>query len=317
MNKAIFKCNICDNINNNITYIAKEMMFGYREEFEYVKCSRCGCLQIVEIPHNLEKYYSDYYSFSSFSKSTRQRIMSFAYSIPIVVWLGKFFIEKLAFRYNKIYSSSPLYWFKNKYCDFDSKILDVGCGNGLLLNILKNYGFKHLMGVDLFLEKDLNYDNKIFIKKGDVFCINEMFDFIMLHHSFEHMPEPLKILSKLTTLIKETGTILIRIPVVDCYAWRKYGVNWSSLDAPRHLFLHTVKSISILSEKCDLIIDKIVYDSSDMQLIYSDKYIRNISMSESINIHTKHEIKFYKKKARELNIMRDGEYACFFLKKRM
>ena len=315
MENTIYKCNVCGNTHNNSLYIAKEMMFGYRDEFKYFKCAECECLQISEIPVNLSKYYSNYYSFNTTSKKKlRQNIMTLIYANPVTTWLGKLLIEKIALRYNKVYSSSPLYWFKNNYCNFNSKILDVGCGGGFLLLLLNDYGFKHLKGVDLFIEKDLNYKN-VNIKKGDVYSIEEQFDFIMLHHSFEHMSEPSKVLNKLTSLISKNGTILIRIPLVDCYAWRKYGVHWAGLDAPRHLFLHTVKSISILSEKNGLKIDKIVYDSNDFQFSASDKYLRDIPLEDNINIHTKQEIKYYEKKARELNLLKDGERACFFLKK--
>ena len=42
----------------------KEMIFGFRDEFTYFECSKCGCLQIMQIPRNMGKYYpSNYYSF--------------------------------------------------------------------------------------------------------------------------------------------------------------------------------------------------------------------------------------------------------------
>jgi len=55
-------CRICGNDEGNKKYIAKEMMYGFRDEFEYMKCSNCGCLQLVNIPDDLSKYYpNDYY----------------------------------------------------------------------------------------------------------------------------------------------------------------------------------------------------------------------------------------------------------------
>lgn len=51
-------------------HILPEMMFGFGEEFAYFECSKCGCLQISEIPVDISKYYpSDYYSFSQNSTS--------------------------------------------------------------------------------------------------------------------------------------------------------------------------------------------------------------------------------------------------------
>src|SRR5689334_12260350 len=50
-------CRICGTRSGHRRYIAKEMMFGTREEFECFLCSECGCLQIQDIPADLSKYY--------------------------------------------------------------------------------------------------------------------------------------------------------------------------------------------------------------------------------------------------------------------
>ena len=49
------KCITCQNeLNNDKFYFVKEMMYGYRDEFKYYHCSKCGCLQINNIPEDLE-----------------------------------------------------------------------------------------------------------------------------------------------------------------------------------------------------------------------------------------------------------------------
>ena len=50
-------CKICTNSENNRAYQIREMMFGFRDEFTYFECARCGCLQIAEIPSNMDRYY--------------------------------------------------------------------------------------------------------------------------------------------------------------------------------------------------------------------------------------------------------------------
>ena len=73
-------CRVCGNSENNKIFNLKEMMFGFRDKFTYVECLKCGCLQIVEIPNNIEKYYpSNYYSFNklSFKKENDNIIKKF------------------------------------------------------------------------------------------------------------------------------------------------------------------------------------------------------------------------------------------------
>ena len=60
-------CRICGNKEGNVLYLAREMMFGLREEFTYFECAQCGCLQIAEFPADMSAYYpDDYYSFSAY-----------------------------------------------------------------------------------------------------------------------------------------------------------------------------------------------------------------------------------------------------------
>jgi 2-polyprenyl-3-methyl-5-hydroxy-6-metoxy-1,4-benzoquinol methylase len=76
----------------------------------------------------------------------------------------------------------------------------------------------------------------------------------MLHHSFEHMDNPCGVLKQIDKLLNPDGELLIRIPVSDSFAWRKYGVDWFQLDAPRHFFLHTTKSIALLAKNSGFVL---------------------------------------------------------------
>jgi SAM-dependent methyltransferase len=46
------------------------------------------------------------------------------------------------------------------------------------------------------------------------------------------------------SLLACKGIIVVRIPAVSSYAWERYGVAWMQLDAPRHFFLHSPKSMT-------------------------------------------------------------------------
>jgi len=137
---------------------------------------------------------------------------------------------------------------------------------------------------------------------------------IMMHHSFEHMANPYEVLNHLSTLLKPSGFLLIRIPMADSFAYRKYGVNWYQLDAPRHFFLYTVKSMSLLAKQCGFEIDRIEYDSTEYQFINSEKYCRDISLHEDYIVSSEY-IKECRKSAHWLNKMKDGDQACFILRK--
>lgn len=314
------KCKICGGTNCK-TYTAKEMMFGYMDEFEYYQCSDCGCLQISEIPKNLSKYYpSNYYSFSE-SKSKGSLIKKF-----LILKRDKYALLHKGFVGKKLCDNFPpssiFHLISKTNVNKYSKILDVGCGDGDLLKELNEFGFKNLLGIDPFIEKDKLINNTLPIKKASITDLNEKFDLIMFNHSLEHMPNQLETLKKVKALLNKNGTCLIRIPTVSSYVWEKYGVNWVELDAPRHFYLHSLKSLDVLAKQASLNINDIEFDSTEFELLGSEQYShgisqqseRSYSVSMDKSIFTPDKIDEFKKLANRLNAERKGGRIAAYLK---
>ena len=314
-------CVICKNSFNNRTYIVREMFFGWKDEFEYFECNNCGCLQINGIPADLEKYYpSNYYSYGKLKKVfplkifLKNRIFRHYFVKPNLI--GYFFANRM---------NPPLNpeWFNRANLSFDAKILDLGSGSGELLARMHNAGFRNILGVDPYIENDLELSNGIKILKKEILNVDDDFDFIILHHSFEHMADPLLVLKKLYQILRPNRYVLIRIPVSSSYAWKEYNVNWVQLDAPRHLFLHSIDSMQLLATQTGFQIENIVFDSSAFQFWGSEQYLRNVPLrsdnSYLVNpdksIFTLEQIRIYEKKAIELNDKNEGDSACFYLYK--
>lgn len=321
------ECRICGNDKNNRIHTAREMMFGTRETFDYLECGACGTIQIVEIPDLRRHYPENYYSLTSdeqlyIEKHLRRRIAArFAgnYFMKGKNLLGKYLAEKKEWlRFNFAHSlREPLLGI-----DFQSRILDFGCGDGKLLRNLYFYGFRNLTGADAFIEKDIFYPNGIRVYKRRLDEIDAEFDLIMLHHSFEHLPDPLETLREIHRLLADEKFCLIRIPVAN-YAWDKYGVNWVQLDAPRHLYLYTEKSLQILAEKAGFTVEKVVYDSEEFQFWASEYYAKDVAMNDpnwfeldfEKSLFTKKQFDNWKAEAEKLNREKRGDQACFYLRK--
>jgi 2-polyprenyl-3-methyl-5-hydroxy-6-metoxy-1,4-benzoquinol methylase len=317
------QCKICANTEGNHIVVAHEMMFGFRDKFTYFKCSSCGCLQIVDIPKDLLKYYPNesYYSYQLIiaPNSKKGKVKNFLeYILFNLYWYLKLPLQSLP-------HIRKFEWLKSlQKITKTSAILDVGCGNGHLLQRMRRWGFKNLTGIDPFIEKDILYPQGICIWKTDIYNypstysgINKHvngFDVIMLHHSFEHMDNPHEVLRQLYKLLKHEGQLLIRIPVSDSFAWRKYGVNWFQLDAPRHFFLHTTKSIALLAKDCGFVLKQVIYDSRESQFLYSEKYCKDIALHVDMDFLPSY-VRRCKKWTKYLNKIQDGDQACFVLKK--
>ncbi len=317
-------CKICGETGPHQTHKVREMMFGFREWFTYLECFNCGCLQIAEIPTDLSKYYpANYYSLTCMPgtqnctwayrlmKKIRDR-----YAIYSRGLLGKWLYQR--------FPNEPLVSLSGiKNLEKDTRILDVGCGTGALLWDLRNLGFRNILGVDPYLEKDLEFANGLRILKRTFFDIGGTWDLIMFHHVLEHLADPLQTLQHASRLLSPNGTCLIRTPTVSSYAWEHYGTNWVQLDAPRHLFVHSIKSLEILSAKAELKIENFTFDSNEFQFWGSEQILRDIplnselsyAMNPSSSIFAPVQIRVFKKQAKYLNLSKKGDMAVFYLRR--
>ena len=318
-------CRICGNTEGNQSHFPREMMFGWREEFEYLECARCGCLQIARIPADLAKYYprEGYYSFKPPKLKQYPNWLLRLRHHRTRYLLGEFSL--LGMLLGKISRKQEHFeWFSGRGVTLDSRILDIGCGAGGLLLKLQREGFRSLLGADPFIEADIDYGNGVRVLKRGVEELEGQFDFVMLHHSFEHLPDPAAALGALRRKIVPRGTLLLRMPVADSHARRKYGVCWQAWEAPRHLFLQTPRSMELLAAGAGLEVAEIVYDSSGQRLSSSELYLRGVPYVEHGKYRPGHgagafsqsEWDDFEAQAAELNRRREGDTACFYLRAR-
>ncbi len=317
-------CIICGREHTSSAYLtAKEMMFGTRDTFAYFECETCGTVQIATVPDDLSKYYpKTYYSYHATPviDSALKRFLKKERAKYVLT--GNGLIGQLIQRVTGV--PDILKWVKSAALTTDSKILDVGCGAGAFLVELQQLGFKHLQGVDPFLSNDIFYDNGVKIWKKQLSNMSGSFDLIMFHHSLEHIATPHSYLQTAHRLLAPNGTVLIRVPIADTFAWKHYGMNWVQLDAPRHLFLPTVKGMHLLAEQCGFEVFKIDFDSTAFQFWGSEQYLKEIPLMDarSYAINPKQsmfsdaDIASFEARAQALNRDQQGDQACFYLRKK-
>jgi SAM-dependent methyltransferase len=306
------ECRICGNVQNNKDFTVKEMMFGLMDEFVYYSCGNCGALQIKNVPQDMNKYYpKDYYSFScsvACNRSTFKKLITNKRLYWYIKRKGVFGKILSYIKPIKIYDVIGRYG-----ATLNSSILDVGCGSGSFLQTLKNEGFNNLTGIDRYIDKNINFGDGFQVVKGEIFDIkNIKYDAIFFNHSFEHIFEQQETLLKAKSILNKDGFIIIRVPIADSWAYMNYGTDWVQLDAPRHFFIHTNKSMDILSRKVNCCVVETLYDSGALQIIGSDGYKNGVPLR--MQKHTKEQIKAANKKADKLNLNRSGDQVAFVIK---
>ena len=236
------QCRICGDNAEHPTYQVNELMLGLRDEHTYFQCQSCNCLQIAEVPDNLPEYYpsENYYSYDAPSGGNwlKQQLVKQRDHYAVT---GQSLTGRLL---HLAMPNAKLRTLRSLELSTDSKVLDVGCGAGILLHSLHEIGFHNILGIDPFNQQDIQYPNGLKIEQRDIFSEQGTWDVIMFHHSFEHLPEQQATLEKTFQQLKPGGVALLRVPTVSSYAWQHYGINWSQLDAPpvsyTHLTLPTI-----------------------------------------------------------------------------
>jgi SAM-dependent methyltransferase len=183
---------------------------------------------------------------------------------------------------------------------------------GTLLCDLSAAGFRSLLGVDPLIPHDIRYAPGLQIRKAYLDELSGEWDVIMLHHTLEHISEQLQTLRDVASRLAPDGTCLIRIPTVSSWAWQHYREHWAQVDAPRHLFVHSVESITKIAGDAGLRLDAVVYDSTDWQFAASELYLSGRPLSALAKAYSPAELRRFRARARLLNAQGQGDQAAFY-----
>lgn len=238
-------------IVNNI----RDWEYGFAGSYDYRKCSKCASVQIHPFPsiqELMESYEVDYHGFAV--PEQKGTIYSIFYKIS--EWVTAREIRGIA--------------------DYGSRVLDVGCGIGLLLKKLKSMGFYKLEGID-FSEKAVNAVSEagIACHKGvftDLERENHGYDLIFMNNYLEHTLNPLNELKKARALLKDKGALLGKAPNFDSFDRFLFGRYWGGNHVPRHTFQFNASNLRSLLKEAGFKTIKILYplDTSHFALSFQN-----------------------------------------------
>ncbi|MEX2574939.1 MAG: class I SAM-dependent methyltransferase [Balneolaceae bacterium] len=127
--------------------------------------------------------------------------------------------------------------------DRKAKILDFGCGESKLPAALRDQGHQ-VTGVDIAppLQKQ---ENRL---TGDILelCISEnQFDLIYSYQVFEHIPDPLPILTELFRITKKGGFLLVHTDMEVPERFENGFRNWWYISPPDHCVFYRNRTFEV------------------------------------------------------------------------
>ncbi len=207
-----------------------------------VKCPDCGLAYVDPIPvsEDLSRHYDqDYYAEWISGQREKRKCM----------WMQR--LKRIESMTNK------------------GSLLDVGCGEGLFLELAKESGWQ-VHGADVsayatqFASKRLG--QSLFCGQiWDADLTDQSFDVITLWHVLEHTTSPMRTLQEVRRALKPSGLLVVAVPNLnDKFMQATYRLVkgrkphlFSIIDKEVHIFHFSVQSLRRLLEKAGFICVKV------------------------------------------------------------
>lgn len=269
-------CEICGSEHLSDLF-PMEMMHGKAGPFHYVRCQDClSIYQPVKLPDYSQFYPDSYYSFRyeephslsarlrQFKRMVRNRYYYFGQGL-----LGRWLAAARPCPTNHLSRHVKLRQ--------NMSILEIGSGSGELLHELADLGIRRVVGIDPFVPQDLAFRNGAQVFKLRIDQLNqrfqgEKFDLIMFNHALEHSPTPFEDLRQVARFLSANGEILLRLPVSGSTVADQYGTSWWSLDAPRHIYIFSTKSMPLVAQRCGLNVKRVHHEGTIDDYLASEQH---------------------------------------------
>jgi SAM-dependent methyltransferase len=248
--------------------MAREWLFGLPGEFPIVQCETCTLVYLAERPtrDKLSEYYPET-AYYSFREPTRHRLFARRDSLARLWYFVKKSVLAARYGYSHLGGSAllgkmmPPRGVLHRHATFDlevllhhfvpgSALLEVGCGAGRYLDLMRALGWQRVVGVDVSatairhareaLELEA-YEGRV----EEIALAPGTFAAASLSHTLEHVPDPVGTLRRVHDLLRPGGALAVIVPNSCSLGFARFRQEWVPLDAPRHLVHFSRESLRL------------------------------------------------------------------------
>lgn len=132
-----------------------------------------------------------------------------------------------------------------------ARVLDVGCGRGVILGALADRGLE-VHGVEISAEAARGADERAEIRiaprLADADYPDAYFDEVVIWHVLEHLHDPRGTIEEARRILRPQGRLIVAVPNFSSAQARWSGPAWFHLDLPRHLYQFPLGALRKLLE---------------------------------------------------------------------
>ncbi len=158
----------------------------------------------------------------------------------------------------------------------DAKILDIGCGDGFHLDLLREFGRPgwRLEGIDPS-ERAVEAAGRrgLMVHRGlaqNVSLPPEHYDLALMMATIEHVDDPPGVLGAVRRLLKPGGRVVVVTDNAGSPDARLFGGrHWGGYHFPRHWNLFTEGTLRQLAQRSDLEVESVANVASPVNWVYS------------------------------------------------
>ena len=258
--EIIKKCDLCGSTKSKLFITTPDRAYssGF---YTYQICQNCSLIRLSPrpSPKSLKRYYPAKYR--AYRKPGN--INSFQKLVRYLINHNKV-IAKLLIK-------DKLFYWENK-----GRILDVGCGSGFYLGVLKNWGWD-TYGVEMdkgavSIAQKSGISNIKFGDQASARYPNDHFDVVRFSHVMEHVPSPAKEIAESLRVLKPKGKILIIAPNINSVFFKIFKTCWYPLEPPRHFYQYSPATITKFLKKVGFNKVVITYNQSPNTLFWTILY---------------------------------------------
>lgn len=305
--EAVSACPLCNERRRNTLYKGlKDLLFGAPGEWTLNQCTGCGLVYLDPRPamNDMDKAYTASYSHRKSAKPSNgltlpEQLMSKVKSVIMLDYLTNSYG----------YKANPSLWKRMITFPFTAspylreqaaysvmklpftpggRLLDIGCGVGKFIELMSDMGWK-AEGLDTDPVVVQNCKGRgLSVREGTLEkqgYPDNYFDAITLKHVVEHVYDPVCLLKECHRILKPGGKLVLMTPNLESLGHKKFKQFWIGLDAPRHLFLFTAKTLSQAIQRAGL---KLIHLSSTGRIsefnwlvsYHLKKYNKNVYFSK-------------------------------------